>query len=206
MTKFSDQLFDDLIAEHGAALAHATRPAAKTHPARRPALLMAGAGGLAVAATAGVLAAGGGTAAYAVTPHANGTVTLSVYQESGVAQANARLRQLGEADVVIVPTGSGCPSLSSLPNPSGSGQVSGHIAMQTSMSKDGGSLTVDAHGIPAGDILVVAAQTSNGVSLTGGRLTTAPAPTCVSLPAAPPPGGTVSGSSGGTGQGTNSNG
>ncbi len=78
MTRFADQLFDDLMREHGSALAHTRVPAApKRHLAARPVLLTAGAGGLAVAATVGtLLATGGGTPAYAVTTHPDGTVTL----------------------------------------------------------------------------------------------------------------------------------
>ena len=87
-------------------------------PAARPVLLTAGAGGLAVAATVGsLLATGGGTPAYAVTRNSDGTVTLAVYQQSGIAAANAQLRRLGDDRVVVVPVESGCPSVSSLPAP-----------------------------------------------------------------------------------------
>jgi hypothetical protein len=214
MTKFADQLFDDLMREHGPALA-LTELAPDTPPAqkkrllaRRPVLLAAGAGGLAVAATAGTLVAGGGTPAYAVTPHANGTVTLAVYQKSGIAGANARLRQLGDSNVVVVPAGAGCPSLSSLPAPAVPASAS-TIGVQTTISKDG-SVTVDAHGVPAGDILVVAVETAqNGnttMSLGGGRLTSPPAPSCVSLPAQPagPSGGGPAGGGAVTGSGAGS--
>ena len=73
MTKFADQLLDDLIREHGPVLAHAAPPAtpARHAPAGRK-LVMAGAGGVAVAAAAaGVLVAGGGTPAYAGTTHSS---------------------------------------------------------------------------------------------------------------------------------------
>jgi hypothetical protein len=58
----------------------------------------------------------------------------------------------------------------------------------------GGPITVDAKGIPAGDILVVGVETTTTgttrSSMAGGRLSSPPAPSCVSLPAAPaPPGG-----------------
>jgi hypothetical protein len=91
--------------------------------------------------------------------------------------------------VYVVPVEAGCPSMSSLPAPAVS--LNGkHLSVQSTMSA-GGSVTVDAKGIPAGDILVVAVQTtSNGntkTSLEAGRLTTAPPPSCVSLPALPAP-------------------
>jgi hypothetical protein len=51
MTKFADQLLDDLMREHGPALAHARQPAARArHAAAGRKLLLAGAGGAAVAA------------------------------------------------------------------------------------------------------------------------------------------------------------
>lgn len=128
MTKFADQLFDDLMREHGPTLARTRVPAPKRHLAARPVLLTAGAGGLAVAATVGTLVAGGGTPAYAVTTHPDGTVTLAVYLKSGIAEANAKLHQVGDGRVVVVPVGAGCPSLSSLPGPAA---ASGHVSQQS---------------------------------------------------------------------------
>jgi hypothetical protein len=90
-----------------------------------------------------------------------------------------------------VPVEAGCPSMSSLPAPAVPLNAK-QFSMQTSVSADD-TVTVDAKGIPAGDILVVALETtSNGnttTSLGDARLvaTTAPAPSCVSLPAPPPP-------------------
>ena len=84
--------------EHGSALASVRVPTApKRRLATRPVLLTAGAGGLAAVAAVGTLVAtGGGTPAYAVTPHSDGTVTLALYQKSGIAGANAKLHQLGD--------------------------------------------------------------------------------------------------------------
>jgi len=52
MTKFADQLFDDLMREHGTVLSDVRVPSAprRRHTAR-PALLAAGAGGVAAAVT-----------------------------------------------------------------------------------------------------------------------------------------------------------
>jgi hypothetical protein len=232
MTRFADQLFDDLMREHGAALARTTVPAApKRHLTARPVLLTAGAGGVAVAAAAGFLVAGGGTPAYAVTTHPDGTVTLAVYQTSGIAGANSKLHELGDR-VVVVPVQAGCPSIGSLPVPAVPAK---QISVQVSGSSDG-SVTVDAQGIPAGDILVLGVSTADGQfkffpqgstsqdhsaeagpstkaghstgasqAQAGGsrggsgpgswmpgpagiasRLTSGPAPSCVSIPAGPP--------------------
>jgi hypothetical protein len=198
MTKFEDQLYADLMRDHGPALAGTRLPAAsRRHIASRRVLLATGAGGVAVAAAAGALAAGGGTPAYAVTANRDGTVTLAVYQASGIAQANAKLRQLGD-NVVVVPVQPGCLSITSLPAPVVSPR--GPVSVGGTGSADG-SITVDAHGVPAGDIMVVGVETSGQGVGVAARLTSPPAPSCVSLPSPPPgnsgPGGVTSGGSGG---------
>jgi hypothetical protein len=197
MTKFADQLYTDLMQQHGPALAGTRPPAASPRRlASRRVVLAAGAGGLAVAATAGALVAVGGTPAYALTTHPDGTVSLAVYQASGIAQANAKLRDLGDR-VVVVPVRAGCPAITSLRAPAV--PVHGPIAVQGTTSA-GGVTTVKARGIPAGDILVVGTEiTTHGrdsVSATASKLTSAPAPGCVSMPAPPPAGGTGSVTSG----------
>jgi hypothetical protein len=203
MTRFADQLFDDLIREHGSTLTNAGPPAPRGHIATRRTLLAVGGGGAAVAAAAaaGVLVAtagtnpaahsgrvaGGKTPAYAVTNNPNGTVTLAVYRKDGIAGANAKLHELGDSQVYVVPVGAGCPSMSSLPAPAAP-PTGKRLSVQSSVSIGGsadGSVTVNAKGIPAGDILVVAVETTTTgntrTSLGAGKITTAPAPSCVSL-------------------------
>lgn len=70
------------------------------------------------AATAAVMALGSApaSAAYSVTRHGNGTVTVSVSSASGVAGANAALHHI-RARVVVVPVRPGCPPITSLPRP-----------------------------------------------------------------------------------------
>ena len=239
MTRFADDLFDDLMREHGSTLAHVRMPAARRRQhAVRPVLMTAGAGGLAAAAAVGTLVAtGSGSPTYAVTTHPDGTVTLAVYQQSGIAGANSKLHQLGDR-VVVVPVRPGCPSIDSLPAP---GVPASDISLQVKAST-GGSVTVDAHGVPAGDILVLGLSTTGGqfqFSMqestgkgeaghasgsgkgsatassqgrvtarshgsgpgtgtgtgpgtafgTASKLTSGPAPSCVSIPAHPAPGG-----------------
>lgn len=63
----------------------------------------------------GLTASGGGASpAYAVTRHADRTLTVAVWRTSGIADANRELRSLSER-VVVVPEGAGCPSVHSLP-------------------------------------------------------------------------------------------
>jgi hypothetical protein len=222
MTKFADQLLADLVREHGPALALSGPPAPRRHGASRRTLLATGAGFAAAGATAGALMAsgvmsggvvaggGGATPAYALTTHANGTVTLDVYRESGIAGINVKLHQLGDGQVVVVPVEPGCPSPGSLPAPAVS-PAGTRVTVVSGRSIDG-SVTVDAQGIPAGDILVVGFATTATESYGGSFLTSPPAPSCISLPAPPPPGtggsgpGTVSGGGSGSGQTVTSSG
>lgn len=195
MTKFADQLFTDLMREHGSTLAHTRPPEPRRHIASRRTLLATGTGFVAVAATAGALvASGGGTPAYALTTHSNGTVTLDVYRESGIAGINAKLHQLGDGQVVVVPVAPGCPSPGSLAKPKVP-TVGTKITVRASTSRDG-SITVDAQGIPAGDILVIGFLTTANGSYGGSLVTSPPAPSCISLPSPPPGSGTGSGSGG----------
>lgn len=84
----------------------------------------------------------------------------------------------------------GCPSPGSLPAPAVPRR--GHLAVQSGISR-GGSVTVNAMGIPAGDILVAAFEHTTHGRLHAGlgamKLTSPPAPSCVSLPAVPATGG-----------------
>jgi hypothetical protein len=194
MTKFADQLFDDLMREHGPALAQFGLPAQprRTLPARRA--LLAGGGTVAIAgAIVGSLVAGGGAPhakvaakrppAYVVTKHANGTITLAVYRKSGFAGANARLAQLGDGRVVVVPVEAGCP------DPPPPPVFPKSESFTVAVSDDGSITVVNAQGIPAGEILVVAAQTWPGLGTqVEGFETSAPPPSCVGLMPKPPSG------------------
>jgi hypothetical protein len=183
MTRFADQLFEDLMREHGPTLARTKPPAPRRHIATRRTLLAAGTACAAVAGTAGALVTGGGTPAYAVTKNPDGTVTLAVYDKSGIAGANAKLHQLGDGQVVVVPVGPGCPSIGSLPKPAVP-LVKGHVSIQTTLSRDG-KATVNARGVPAGDIIVLGFETTAHGSFGGSAITSPPAPSCISLPAPP---------------------
>jgi hypothetical protein len=227
MTKFAEQLFDDLMREHASTLAHTRMAVPKRYFATRPVLMSAGASGLAVAATVGTLVAGGGNPAYAVTTHPNGTVTVAVYQKSGIGGANAKLHQFGER-VVVVPVEPGCPSISSLPAPvepggpsvgastgttqsgagtSESGKPTGSDGKPTgsdgkppiALTKTkGGVAVVQPLSIPAGDILVLAySTTASGSKSMAAVQTSGPVPSCVSVPSQPDGGGTPVGGVGG---------
>jgi hypothetical protein len=213
MTKFAEQLFDDLMREHGSSLEQVKPPThLRRHVAARRAVL-AGGGTVAVAGViAGVLVAGGGTPAariagggspgarqagntttrpYSVTKNPDGTITLDVYRKSGIAEANARLRQLGDSQVVVVPIEAGCPAAPPPAVPTQGDDISTEAGRSVS-----GSVTVNAQGIPAGDILVVGFETSGGSTGGVGVVTSPPAPSCISPPASASGSGSVGGSSG----------
>jgi hypothetical protein len=202
MTKFSDQLYTDLMREHAETLRRTELPAAtRGHlTGKRAAVMAGGAGTLAVGITASLAVFGGsGSAAYAVTPHSDGTVTVGISKLSGIAGANTTLTSLGDR-VVIVPVKAGCPSLESLPAPAAQ---AGRISVSGSVTSNG-TMTVDAHGVPKGDLMVLAVEdTGHGIAMAA-RLTTGPAPSCASLPTGfpagiPAPGGTGSRHGGGQG-------
>jgi hypothetical protein len=177
MTKFADQLYDDLMRQHGPTLAAARPPGApRRHLASRRVLLAAGGGGLAAAATVAGLVASGGSPAYTLTTNADGTITLAIYHASGIAQANAKLHQLGD-DVVLVPIRPGCPPLRP-PAVSPKGKL---VSLGISRSRNG-SITVRGHA-PAGDIQVVGFETTPDGRATVAQLSSPPAPACM-----PPPG------------------
>ena len=198
MTKFEDQLYQDLITEHGHELRAMERPAAARRPARRsvrrPAWLATGAAGLVAAGTAAVLALGSAPAlaAYSVTRHDN-AITVAVNRPSGVAGANVTLHAMG-ARVRVVPVRPGCPAIGSLPRPQPVPHPS--VSVGTGVNGNGHrsvTVKVGQPGIPAGDTLILAFSGSGGpgsTSLGAGGIITGPVPRCVSLPPAPPgPGG-----------------
>jgi hypothetical protein len=189
MTKFEDQLFGQLMTEHGHQLRAVERPAPARRRVRRPVWLAAGGAGAVAAGTAAVLVLGSAPAyaAYSVTRHDNGTLTVSVSRPSGVAGANVTLHAMG-ARVVVVPVRPGCPAIGSLPRP----RPAPHPGMSVSTGVNGNghrSVTVRVWGkggIPAGDTVVLAFSGDPGrASVGAGGIITGPVPRCVSLAWAP---------------------
>jgi hypothetical protein len=190
VTKFEDQLFGQLMAEHGHGLRAVQRPAPGRRRVRRPVWLAAGAVGAVVVVTTAVMALGSAPAlaAYSVTQHSNGTVTVAVSRASGVAGANAALQAI-RARVVVVPVRPGCPPIGSLPRPHPAPHP--YVSVASGLTKSGHrSVTVKLGngGIPAGDTMILAFSGSGGpgsTSLGAGGIITGRVPRCVSLPPAP---------------------
>lgn len=196
MTKFSDQLFDDLIQEHGPQLAATRVPTAPKRRIAHPGRLGAAAGGIAAVASAvGLLMAGGASPAYAVTTNANGSVSLNVYNQSGIAGANQALQRMGDSSVVLVADQGICRNINTLPKVPGNPKirVSGVAKEQLNgnyLSIAPGSFTVYAHDIPKGDTLAVVVQNMGFMTKAGKivktatvvvatRLTRGPVPSCL---------------------------
>jgi hypothetical protein len=74
----------------------------------------------------------------------------------------------------------------------------GHLLTTGISRSPNGTITVNTHGIPAGDILVIGVATSGHTSYGVGTLASPPAPSCVGAPPLPPGNG-GSGSTGGSG-------
>jgi hypothetical protein len=200
MANFEDQLYSDLMTEHGAQLRQLPPPGSgpatgtshgrrRLRAVRRPGWLATGAAGLAAAATAAVMTLGGGAPAYAVSRGADGTVLVSVTKPSGVAGANAALQRL-HVRVRVVPVRPGCPSISSLPHP----RMVHHPAVSVGAGKPHGghrpvTVKVRGKGIPAGATMLLAFSTHGRTSLGVSGWITGPVPSCVSVPGGSPSAG-----------------
>jgi hypothetical protein len=105
MTKFTDRLWSDLVREHGAALANTVRPKrGGARLLRRPRVLAGSTLGLAGIGTALVfaLSAAGSPPAYAVTTQGDGSVLVTINQNSALPQANAKLASLGIHEQIAI--------------------------------------------------------------------------------------------------------
>jgi hypothetical protein len=115
MTKFADHLWRDLAREHGPTLALADRPEPGRAPLlRRPRVLAGSTLGLAGVAAALMLGltALGSTPAYAVTKNGDGSVLVTLNQNSALPQANAKLTAMGIHEQITIYMASGAAAVS----------------------------------------------------------------------------------------------
>jgi hypothetical protein len=132
MTKFTDNLWRDLAREHGPTLALADPPEPGRAPLlRRPRVLAGSTLGLAGVGTAIVLAlsAASSTPAFAVTTNHDGSVLVTINQNSALPQANAKLTAMGIHEQISIQMATGpaaaegpvnctpAPGVSNLPGP-----------------------------------------------------------------------------------------
>ena len=98
MTRFTENLWDDLVREHGVTLAYGDRPEpGRAAVFKRPRVLAGSTLALAGGSTAIALAlsAAGSTPAFAVTTNANGSVLVTISEKQNIVQANAKLTAMG---------------------------------------------------------------------------------------------------------------
>ncbi len=113
MSTYTDHLWQDLARDHGAALLAGESPERpRARVLRRPRVLAGSALGLAGAATALVLALGGGTPAYAVTVSPSGSVLVTLNETSALPQVEATLASMGTNEAVTIQMASGAASSS----------------------------------------------------------------------------------------------
>lgn len=137
MTKFTDHLWRDLVAEHGATLADVDRSEPGRAPfLRRPGVLAGGTLVLAALGTGIALLVGSliGTSAYVptaygITTYDNGTVLVTIDHNSALPDANAKLAAMGIHEVIEISMAAGpapvsgpvtctlAPGVSHLPGP-----------------------------------------------------------------------------------------
>lgn len=189
MNRFEDQLWSELMHEHGeevrgapqataalAASVTATSSAIARGPLRRgprhPALLTGTALSSAGLASAIVLAlsATGSPPAYAVTENSDGTVTVTLRDLSAIPALNAKFAQEG-INVKAVPLTADCPTTAPIQS------LAAHPA-----GASGGTwaITINPGQIPRGDAGVLAARDagSQNVEMVLGA-TPSPAPSCL---------------------------
>jgi hypothetical protein len=185
MTKFEDQLFGQLMAEHGHQLRATARPASDRRRVR-PVWLATGAVGTAAGVTAAVIALSSAPAmaAYSVTRH-DGTVSVTVNNASGLPGANAALHGM-DAHVVVVPVGSDCTPIGSLPRPQPAPLLKVWVGSRVN-SRGHRTVSVKIKGnVPAGDTMILAFTGNPRTGSVGaGGIITGPVPSCVSLQPAP---------------------
>jgi hypothetical protein len=142
---------------------------------RRPALLTGSALGIAGLATAGVLALGSASPAFAVTKNPDGTFAITLSDISDLPALNQKLAQDG-VPVTAVPISTSCSATGAIKNPSSEGTPSASAGHQETTNL----VTIDPSQIPGGEIGVLgASQTASGqIELVFGE-TTPPAPSCL---------------------------
>jgi len=106
MSEFEDNLWLEVMREHGHELARAVRPVGTHRRATRPQLLAGTTVGVAAVATATALLFSASTSppAFAVTRNPDGSVTVKLRQPSGIAGANEKLAAMGLRARIAVDT------------------------------------------------------------------------------------------------------
>jgi hypothetical protein len=190
MSDFKERLWRELVREHGEQLEKISVEATGRPRLSRPRLL-AGAG-LGVAGSAAVLALALGVAtstapAFAVIPNRDGTITVRITRQVGIAGANARLAALGiPARAVTVASGCANVAMLHLPPLRIAAAPNGTPRAMRLAQAYVPQARIDPRKIPAGRTEVIPALRVRGqIVLTAPRAIRGAVPGC--LPPLPPP-------------------
>ncbi|MGW4209829.1 hypothetical protein ACWEIJ_17710 [Lentzea sp. NPDC004789] len=167
---FKDNLLDDLMSEHGAALVDVPEQRSRSV---RPLLVAAAVLAVAGAATVAITTNGNAPEAWAVTKNADGSVTVTIRDVKGVDQANAKLREYG-IGAKAVPMSKDCAPL----DESRLDLLGGYKMPRIG---EDGSVTMSPGDIPAGYTVLLGVSNmpnrATGLSFTGPHRD--PAPDCL---------------------------
>jgi hypothetical protein len=187
---FEDRLLDELRAVVAARPAPEPEPLAPPRARRAPLGRVALAGAAVAATAAGVFVAAGGdpaTAAYAVDPRSDGSVTVEIKSLRDAAGLQQQLRAAGiNAVVDYTPFGKTCRE------PRGTPAAAGGRHSMGMRTGDGGAttFTIPRGGVGAGQTLVITASTGASASSVGTSIVQGAVAPCelVDAPALPAPG------------------
>jgi hypothetical protein len=170
MSKVEDTLWNHLVEHYGADRAQ-VRPPAASRPRKRPLVIATAAtGGVVVAAALIVSATSSAPPAYALTSHADGSITITLNDlTTGIPALNTRLKQMG-IDETVIPVTRNCPFKTPvLSGPGPGGDLSGTITIGPNISEPVGvDAYLAAEQLPDGSI---------GLGIGGMK---APLPSCIS--------------------------
>lgn len=189
MSEFQERLWSELMRDHASALAcpggvsEPWQPLPIVERSRSPRLSWPALGtrqlagalaaivALAIAVTVASVTNSPSSAAYAVTEHADGTVSVTVSELTGITGANAQLAKLG-VPVRVVPVRAGCPLATTIvPVPPS--------LMGTVAHYEGQGILTRPDLVPAGETLVLAARQAGAEVLFTYSLYRGAPPTCV---------------------------
>lgn len=190
MSEFQERLWSELVRDHAAMLAYPAGfgdpwrqlPIVEPRGSRRMSLptlrpgrlagVLGAIAAVAVAVTVATVTSSTSSAAYAVTPHPDGTVTVTISELTGVTGANAQLSKLG-VPVRVAAVQAGCPAPTSIVPMAPS--LGGTIA-----HGEGQGILTRPDLVPPGETLVLAARLVGADIFYTFALYRGVPPTCVS--------------------------
>jgi hypothetical protein len=170
MTRFKDNLLDDLMREHGETVQEVPEQRRRS---ARPVLVAAGVLTIAGVATVAITTSGNSPEAWAVTKNADGSVTLTIRDIKGVGPANAELREFG-ISAKAVPMSRDCAPLDE-------SKLDLRGGYKLPRHEEDGSVTMSPGDVPPGYTILLGVSNlpgrGTGLSYTGPHRN--PAPDCL---------------------------